>query len=518
MLAIACGIALWSAFAPLNLVFMAPLAISGLTVMIARSRFWSATGWTGLTGVVFFGLLMTWLNVVGNDAWIALSIYCGAWVLLTGIGSWCVVRLPGWPVWIAAVWVAQEALRDRYPWDGFPWGRLAFSQAGAPDVGYAAIAGAPGLTFVVAFVGALLAVPFMPKPPLTQPNPAGVSGSPVHVRLVAVVCVVAGVVVWFAGLLIPRPSNGETIGGPATTTVGLIQGSVPRTGLDAFGQDQAVLNNHIEATMNLVTKIRQGTLPQPSFVIWPENATDIDPFSDKNTATLISAAVDALGVPILVGAVTANPENPEQLWNVGVVWSPGTGPGQLYVKRHPVPFGEFLPLRSVLTPLIGRFQRVPKDFAPGTMSNVLQLGPAARIGDVICFEVADDVIVRDAVVDGGRAVVVQTNNATYGGTSQLAQQAAIARIRAVEHARTVLVAATSGITMVVDPAGQIIATAPLDQQGDLVQSVALRDSLTIADRIGGWPEWIVLIVALGAIIVGIARRRRITTDRAARVG
>lgn len=493
LLAVAAGVALWSSFAPLGWVFMAPIAISALTVLVCRSRFWSAVGWTGLAALVFFGLLLRWIDVAGPDAWIALSIYCAAWVLFAGMASWCVVRLPLWPLWIACVWVLQEALRDRYPWGGFPWGRLAFSQAGAPDVGYAAIGGAPALTFVVALVGALLAVPFVP--------------TRITKLVAAPFCVFAAVVIWFGALLIPLPVSGQVAGGPATTTAALIQGSVPRQGLDAFGQRQAVLNNHIAATIALSKQIAAGTVPKPDFVIWPENATDIDPFSDQNTARLISAAADAVGVPILVGAVTTNPAHPEQLWNVGVVWSPGSGPGQKYVKRHPVPFGEFVPFRSVLTPIIGRYQRVPRDFAVGPFSNVLQLGPA-RIGDVICFEVAEDTIVRDAVVGGGRAISVQTNNATFGGTAQLDQQAAMARIRAVEHARTVLVAATSGITMVVNPAGNIVASVPVDAQADLVRPVHLRDSLTIADRVGAWPEWACVIAALCATVIGAVGRRR----------
>jgi apolipoprotein N-acyltransferase len=149
--------------------------------------------------------------------------------------------------------------------------------------------------------------------------------------------------------------------------------------------------------------------------------------------------------------------------------------------------------------LVGRFDRIPRDFAPGSDPGVLQLGPA-RIGDVICFEVAYDREVRDVVEAGARVLVVQTNNATYGRTGQPEQQLAMSRLRAVEHGRTVLVAATSGISAIIAPDGTVTASAPEFTAASLVERVALRDALTVADRLGTWPEW--LLGALG--LVGMA--------------
>ncbi|MDV7390524.1 nitrilase-related carbon-nitrogen hydrolase, partial [Arthrospira platensis SPKY1] len=98
-----------------------------------------------------------------------------------------------------------------------------------------------------------------------------------------------------------------------------------------------------------------------------------------------------------------------------------------------------------MTSWISRFERIPKDFDRGDRPGILQLGPVV-VGDVICFEISYDGLVRQTVRAGARVIVVQTNNATYGGTSQPAQQIAMSQLRAVEHGRDVLVAATSGIT------------------------------------------------------------------------
>src|SRR5262249_50061896 len=148
-------------------------------------------------------------------------------------------------------------------------------------------------------------------------------------------------------------------------------------------------------------------------------------------------AVDAVGVPVLVGAViNANPEGTNVL-NRLIVWTPSTYPGgggmgATYDKTHLVPFGEYLPFRGVLTKMIKRFNMIPRDFVPGHGRGDLTLG-GVPVAAVICFEVAYDDVVRDAVNGGGQVLLVPSNNASYMGTGQTYQQLAIARLRAVEH-------------------------------------------------------------------------------------
>jgi apolipoprotein N-acyltransferase len=190
--------------------------------------------------------------------------------------------------------------------------------------------------------------------------------------------------------------------------------------------------------------------------------------------------------------------------NIGLVWDPDTGPGQAYVKRHPVPFGEYLPLRSLLSRVITRFDRIPRDFAAGSEPGLLQVGPVPA-GVVICFEIAYDELVRDTVRAGGQVLVVQTNNATYGRTGQPEQQLAISQVQAVASGRTTLVAATSGISAVIDPHGQVLWRSTEFTADSTVTEVPMRAGLTPAMRLDGLVE--ILAVVLLVVLLAAARRR-----------
>jgi len=184
------------------------------------------------------------------------------------------------------------------------------------------------------------------------------------------------------------------------------------------------------------------------------------------------------------------------------VWDPETGPGERYVKRHPVPFGEYIPFREQLSGWISRLDQIPRDFYAADRPGNLDVGPAS-VGDVICFEIAYDSLVRDVVAGGADVLVVQTNNATYNGTHQPQQQMAMSRLRAVEHGRTVLVTATSGISAVVDPDGSVARQAPERVARTIDATVQLHDGRTVASRVGAWPEWLLAAVGVAAAVAGL---------------
>lgn len=494
--AIVGGSLLAFAFPSVGVGWFAPIGVALLTLVGVTSRSYrSAFGWGFLAGFACYLILVQWISVLGTDAWIALALYSALWIALTVLASRVVRHLPGWPVWVAALWVLQEALRDRIPWGGFPWGRLAFSQADAPTIGLAAIGGTAFLTFIIAMLGTLLALLALRW-----------SQMPVLHRVGTAILIP---VIWLSGLLVPLPTGGESAGGPANETVALIQGSVPQTGLDALSQKRAVLNNHVAVTLKLADDVAAGKAKAPAAVIWPENSSDVDPLTDPSARAAITQAADAIGVPILVGAVTTNPTQPGTVWNVGIVWKPDTGPSEYYVKRHPVPFGEYLPGRSILQKFISRFDRIPFDFAPGSEPGVLNLGPV-KAGDVICFEIAYDDVVRDVVAAGARTITVQTNNATYlfdgpGGEAQPDQQAAMSQVRAVENGRGVLIAATSGVTAIISPDGEVVERLPFNEPQYIVADVPLRDSFTIAKYTAPWIELFLVVLATIALVTPILR-------------
>ncbi|GAA2152537.1 apolipoprotein N-acyltransferase [Kitasatospora kazusensis] len=494
-LAVVCGLLLGLAFPPFDLWPLSILGAAGLSLLV-RGRTVRQGAWTGFAfGFPFFLLLLDWLRVIGTDAMIGLAALEALFVAAMGAGLALTSRLRAWPLWAACLWVAQEWARDRLPFGGFPWGRLAFANTGSPFTPLAALGGAPLVTFAVALCGALLAwASLRVRGPLRarrMPRAAAFAG-------------VGAVATVLAGYAVPVPTAADD-----TVKVALVQGNVAQPGMDFLGRPMMVLNNHAAATERLAADVKAGKVPRPDAVIWPENSSDLNPFLDPAAYARINQAVQAIGVPTLVGALIDGPDN-QHVQNEGIVWDPNTGPGASYTKQHPVPFGEYVPFRAELSTVITRLQRIARDFYPGTHSGVMQLGPA-RIGDVICFEVAYDEIVRDTVNQGGRVIVVQTNNATYALTGQPEQQLAMSRLRAVEHGRAVLIAATSGISAVVAPDGTVLQHTKELTAAELSATVPLRDGKTVADRVGAAPEWALAVAGLlacGAALLGGVRRRR----------
>jgi apolipoprotein N-acyltransferase len=292
--------------------------------------------------------------------------------------------------------------------------------------------------------------------------------------------------------------------------VAVVQGNVPRLGLDFNAQRLQVLRYHMQRTLELAAAVQAGRLPRPQLVIWPENSADVDPLTDPDAAADIDRAARAVGVPILVGAMMDGP-GPNHDTNAGIVWDPLTGPGERYVKRHPVPFGEYIPLRRIARLVSRDVDLVGRDMVAGHAPGVLRVGPAT-VGDVICFEVAYDDLVRDVARGGAGLLVVQTNNATFGRSGETWQQLAMGRLRAVEHDRTVLVAATSGVSAIIGPDGQLRARSDVFTPDLLVRSVPVETRTTLATRLGAVPEWVLVAVAVTALAFAVAaraaRRRR----------
>jgi apolipoprotein N-acyltransferase len=281
---------------------------------------------------------------------------------------------------------------------------------------------------------------------------------------------------------------------------------VPRMGLDFNAQRRAVLDNHVNATVALAGRVAAGQEERPDLVIWPENASDIDPLRNADAADRIADATDAIGVPILVGAVLQGPEQ-GQVRNVGLLWQPGTGVDeeQMYVKRHPVPFGEYIPLRSLARKVSKEVDRV-RDMVAGDHPGVIRTGPVV-IGDVICFEVAYDEVVRDTVTGGAGILVVQTNNATFD-EAEARQQLAMVRLRAIEHGRSALMASTVGVSGFVDAHGTVYDATDFNTQEVVVRELAPSGARTLATRLGYWPEVLLVVLFLGVLAGAIRQRVR----------
>ena len=307
-----------------------------------------------------------------------------------------------------------------------------------------------------------------------------------------------------APLLVPVPTDGT----PARFMA--VQGNVPGPGLDFNAERRAVLDDHVAVTRAAAASVDAGTQPRPDLVVWPENSSDIDPLRNADAAVVINNALTAVRAPIVVGAVLEGPG--EHISNVSLLYRPGQGVTQRYVKQHPVPFAEYIPFRSFFRHLSDKVDLVRADMAAGSGSQVFRVPAAAggtvAAGPVICFEVAYDDLMRDTVRAGANVLLVQTNNATFGYTDESEQQLAISRVRAVEHGRSIVHVSTVGVSALITPEGTAHQRSALFTSALLAGQLPLRTAATVADRVGGWPEYLACGAVLLLLLLRVVPRRR----------
>ena len=439
-----------------------------------------------LFGLGYFVPLLPWIGIyVGPVPWLALAAVEAIFVGLGGAAIAKVARLPGAPIWAAALWVATEAVTSRFPFGGFPWGKIAFSQADGPFVWLAAIGGTPLVSFGAVLSGFGLAV--------LMGELAG-TGRIARPSAVPVLCAVLPLLVAF---LAPSWVTGAHHTEPAhTVTIAAVQGNVPRLGLDFNAQRRAVLDYHIRRTRVLAQDIAAHRVAKPDLVIWPENSSDIDPLRNPDAYAEISATVDQLGAPLLVGAVLVAPDN-HHTTNTSLVWEPRVGPTQRNDKRRVEPFGEYLPWRPLFR-LLSSYADRAGYFVAGHGPGVVTMAHV-KVGVAICWEIAFDGTVNESIRNGAQLLAVPSNNATFGKSEMTFQQLAMSRLRAVEHDRAVVVAATTGESAIIAPNGMLIDHTPLFTPAALVARIPLLDTTTLATRFGAAPEWLLTLLGIAAL-------------------
>ncbi|NUR42561.1 MAG: apolipoprotein N-acyltransferase [Streptomyces sp.] len=490
------GVLLYVSFPPRTLWWLA-LPAFAVFGWVLRGRGWKAgLGLGYLFGLGFLLPLLVWTGVeVGPGPWIALVAIEAIFVALVGAGIATVSKLPGAPLWSAALWIAGEAARARAPFNGFPWGKIAFGQADGVFLPLAAVGGTPVLGFAVVLCG--FGLYDVVRVVVAKRRGQDVRRSAAAVALLSLVVPVAGALA-ARPLVSDKAENG-------TVTVALIQGNVPRAGLDFNAQRRAVLDYHARETERLAAKVRAGKVAKPDFVLWPENSSDVDPFANSDARAVIDSAAKAIGVPISVGGVV---ERDGKLYNEQILWDPVKGPTDTYDKRQIQPFGEYLPLRSLIGAINSDWtSMVRQDFSRGTEPGVFTMA-GAKVGLVTCYEAAFDWAVRSEVTDGAQLISVPSNNATFDRSEMTYQQLAMSRVRAVEHSRTVTVPVTSGVSAIIMPDGRITQKTGMFVADSLVQKVPLRSSETPATKLGILPEMLLVLVAAGGLGWAISTRVR----------
>ncbi len=504
MVAIASGLLLFMAFPDVGWWIVAPLAIAWFYALLAsgtvKGGFW--LGW--LMGMAFFLPHIWWAYVaVGPVPWLALS---GAESIAIGLVSAFFVRLKRsellskvrWlePVAFAVLWVSAELLRSAAPFGGFPWGRVAFSAADSPYARLAWLGGAPLVSFAVVVTGAIIG--------------AGLLAAREKRVLAPFLAAAAAVGISVAPLWVPLDGRAET----GTLAVAWVQGNLANEGLDSFQRAREVTANHRDASIDLAQRLPGAAV---DLVIWPENAADLDPRTDVETAADVTAAAQALGAPILLGTNDYAPVNGR--YNLSLVWLPSGEQlaGAEYRKQVPAAFAEYIPIRSIARVFSKEVDRVTSDVLPGQdpariSVPVESLGRDVIVGPIICFEVAYDWVPRQAAREGAEFLAVQTNNATFGVTAESTQQLAMSRLRAIETGRATLQVSTVGVSAVISPTGRVSDRAELFTRDAGITRIPLRTSLTPATHWGGPIEVGFEIIggAIVVLVIGTRSRRRHT--------
>jgi apolipoprotein N-acyltransferase len=441
------GALLSAAFEPVGKWWVAPIAIA--THMFALSKTKRKVLSTFIFASVMNLIVLHWSSTfVGSVPWLILAVGLSLFYLpLALVSRWGIAAYP-------LIFVMLEEIRNRFPFGGFGWARIAYTQADAPYSKVAAIGGASALSALALISSLILFIALK--------------------RRFAVITLIPF-------LLILIPIN---LTSAATTKVLMIQGNVPQMGLDFNSRAKAVFNNHFERT--------QAELAKDSnvdFVLWPENSVDVDPFTNED----VKKALDSIDKSLIIGAIMGKGN---KLLNTSILWDGELPP--IYIKQHLTPFGEYIPLRSLASKISPYTDRVT-DFEPGQKQVLFNI-KSAVIAPIICFELVDDRLLHEAAVSAN-ILAVQTNSATFGMSAESAQQLSITRVRAIEHGRNIVSVSTTGYSAVINSDGKVLQKSSMGSAETIRAEVELLEGKTPRDAAGDWA-----LVGVLFVLFLVARR------------
>ncbi|MGA7130827.1 MAG: apolipoprotein N-acyltransferase [Mycobacterium sp.] len=510
--AVLAGLLLCSSYPGFNWWWAAVIAFAVLAWVLTRPATTpiGGFGYGFLFGLAFYLPLIRWISIlVGVVPLVALVLVCAVFPGIFGLLAVVVRRLPGWPIWFAVLWAAQEWLKSTVPFGGFPWGVVAAGQTAGPFLPLVRLGSVPLLSLAIVLTGcsataiALEAASWWRKSHQrhTGNDAAEVADEPPAVVLPAFcICLVffAAAAVW------PQVRHSGTGSGNEPTAIAAaVQGNVPRLGLEFNAQRLAVLANDVRETRRLADDVRAGRAPQPDLVVWPEDASEIDPLLNPDAAQQIAVAVESIGAPILVGTVLdvagRSADTPAET-NTVIVWNPKTGPGDHHDKRIVQPFGEYLPWRGFFRHLSGL-----ADWAgyivPGKGTGVVQAA-GIPVGMATCWEVIFDRALQDSVRNGAQLLAVPANNANFNQTMS-EQQLAFSKLRAVELDRYTVVASNVGISALVTPDGRELDRTRFFTPAYLDNQVRLKTTLTPAAKWGPIVQGTLVVAAVAVLLVAM---------------
>ena len=463
-------------------------AVALLLLALIGRRFGGALLVGLVYGILFFALLVSWTSrYLGPIPWAALSVVEGgltafALIPIALAYRWLPRAFPGTagrllalPSLVAALWVGRELFIGSWPYGGFPWARIGMSQAESPLAPISSWVGVSGLSFLMVLVVAML----------IELARTGEWRRPVRLIVPA-----ALVVVLLLTPLFPTSSAGSM-------RIAAVQGNGP-TGYFDEREPFSVIQAQTDATVPLYGE-------DVDLLVWPEGSLDADPFQNDAIARRMTLITNRIGAPLLANAATGRDD---LYFNTSMLWTSDGTATQTHDKRHPVPFGEYVPDRAfynALVPdLIGLIQR---EYTPGSNPPLMEVDDV-QVGLAICFDVIYDDVIWEGINGGAQVLVFQTNNADFRGTDENLQQLAFARMRAIETGRSVVNVSTVGTSQVIRANGSTVTSLDAGEAGAMLEDVELRTGLTAGVVLGPWIQQLLLWGGLGALVVGWWRARR----------
>ncbi|WP_193104535.1 apolipoprotein N-acyltransferase [Brachybacterium sp. FME24] len=510
-LALLCGLAggftALLAFPPYGMWMLLPVSLALLLAGLLARNVWVSILVSLAWGAAFFIPLTAWANTyAGTLPWLALGVFEALYIVLFGLLARTVMLrrglCPTSTLVVSALWVGVETLRSHAPWGGLPWGATAFALEDSPLLNLGPWIGMAGLAFVVALLGQMLLHGALSLLGRRHRGLIGFAG--VWPLAVAVAAILATVVV-------PSPVNRAPADRPTMTVAG-IQGSMEKIDPAALTMPEGVFDNHLDVTRSTIEQASSEGR-QLDLIVWPEDSTGYDPRQDPWLAQQLTAASTDADAPILIGTQIAVGET--QRLNQSVLYTPDGSTPYVYSKRHPVPFGEFIPFRGFFGALSDKVDLISRDMIPGEDVGVMDMNSLGQgedsVGVLICFEIAYDNLVGDVVRDGAEVIVVQSNNALFGDSDEAIQQLAEARVMAVVSGRSVVHVSTVGHSAIFTPEGRRLDFVDHWEQGSVLAEVPLRTGITPAVAAGPWIPLGISAVGLAGFLAALASSRRALT-------
>jgi apolipoprotein N-acyltransferase len=470
-----------------NIWILAPLIPMLTYLAVLGLRFWPAVLVGFISGQAFYISHIEWISLyLGPIPLIALSTTVSIYHALgAGLAAWLFrsfdskgKKIIPFALLLASIWTLREFGANNFPYGGFPWSRLSMTQSESFMASWVWWGGMSLLSFVIAFIGSVFALLILSR-----------SGR--HLLRPALLGVMVAILV---PLLTPigftTTSQGEKV-------IAAVQGNA-KAGLFSREAPGTILQNHLDASEIVVQSGREIDL-----LVWPENASDLDPLRSPQARAKINALSNQLDAPFVFGTIT---KRGDETFNSTILWTPEVGPVDFYDKKQPVPFAEYAPDREfwrMFAPEL--IDMIPRGYSFGTRDGIYEISDFTA-GTLICFEIAEDSILRELTVSGAQVILSQTNNADFGYSDETFQQAAIARLRAIETGRAVVNISTVGLSAIYLPNGKVLSEVEWYTPAAMIESVPLYSGLTPGVVIGSVFDWVNGLVVVGFSI--LTKRRR----------